>query len=885
MEHRAPPCAACTVLSLTPSQVPVEPERLNGTRLLLRLEAGADRGDWSVVLEDLRRRGARVGLHVVGVPTDADPVLRASGDALLIEVHGGNADQLTYGLKRAFVTARGANENTTLVMATDAALLTSLLRQDIGAYVDAVMTLSGSGEIGADARPLRWVAASGRDAIGTLSSAADVMAASRPETGESQVWSLSAEALAPTVLRDLAALQPLLPDGLVFVPDRTISCGSTRLQAFLNPQTLDLFAVSFGCPRLAPIVADVQGADIERFEFSPLSLFRVRGGEAERFAENTNVTGSRSLTIEEVIARHQAAAARQSAAIRTDIATGTLTLTFEAPGFPAPVSVTSRTIIFRSHDRTDLQQQDIRLNGVSFKSAGGVPRLPIIEPERVAAPPLAIALTEAYRYRLTGRETIGKTPCYIVAFAPRNRKAALYEGRAWIAAETFALVRVSAVQTGLRGPVTASEQTDDFQESEGHWLLSRSDVRQTYEGAAVRTPIHRLMVIDRHEINSAAFDARRASAYASTDVMLRDTAQGFRYLARESAPASPTDARAPAQPVVAGRADRVRTLAFGVIVDPNISRPLPFAGISYADFNLLGTGAQLNAFFGGSYGQLAFSAPSLGGTRWQLGGRAFGIAASYNDRAFVQGREQYTHDIRQRPAQASVWMLRPISPRVSVRAGYQWDYTKYEAGDTTAADFTVPVNQVVHAAFMSLDLQHVGWQASLWWSPARRAGWRPWGIPAGDDYRESQHDFQRFGAVASRSIAVAPRVATRVEMACMSGRDLDRFSRYSFGTFDNRLRGYPSALIRYDRGAVLRTALAWSAAKAVRIDLFADTAEVRDRGFGDRLRNYTGFGAALEAPGPLGTLLALEWGYGVRGINADGRVGTHVVRVTGYKVF
>ena len=119
----------------------------------------------------------------------------------------------------------------------------------------------------------------------------------------------------------------------------------------------------------------------------------------------------------------------------------------------------------------------------------------------------------------------------------------------------------------------------------------------------------------------------------------------------------------------------------------------------------------------------------------------------------------------------------------------------------------------------------------------------------------------------------------------MGGRDLDRFSRYSFGTFDNRLHGYPAALIRYDRGAVLRSALGWSAARALRIDGFLDTAQVRDPGFGSRSRNYTGFGAALEAPAPFHMLAAVEWGYGIRGINANGTTGTHVVRVTAYKVF
>ena len=119
----------------------------------------------------------------------------------------------------------------------------------------------------------------------------------------------------------------------------------------------------------------------------------------------------------------------------------------------------------------------------------------------------------------------------------------------------------------------------------------------------------------------------------------------------------------------------------------------------------------------------------------------------------------------------------------------------------------------------------------------------------------------------------------------MAGKDLDRFSRYSFGTFDNRLRGYPSALIRYDRGAVVRTALAWGVSKLVRVDGFFDSAWAHDPGFGQGLRNYTGVGGAAETPAPFGTLLALEWGYGFRGVNTNGSLGTQVIQVSGVKVF
>lgn len=616
------------------------------------------------------------------------------------------------------------------------------------------------------------------------------------------------------------------------------------------------------------------------------ALAEAAGRPREGFSEDVEVRGARRLSVDEIVARHQAAVRRQASLVTRSISTGVLTLTFEAPGFPAPVTITSDTVVYTDRDRTELEQRSIRVNGIEFRG-GGVPRLPILEPERVASPPLAIALTDLYRYSLAGDETVNGVRCYVVAFAPSDTRQALFRGRAWIAMDGFAMVKVAAVQTGLRGAIVSSEQVDEFRAvRDGVWMLSRSDVRQIYEGAAHRTPIHRRLSIATQELDPSDFSARRSAAYASQSVMLRDTAEGYRYLTRERRPARPgIEGAAPVPPVpeVAERADRVRTLAAGVIIDPNISRPLPFAGLSYVDFNLFGTGSQLNAFFGGAYGQLAFSVPSLGGTRWQLAGRAFGIAASYNDRAFRNGRELYEDAIRQRPAHASAWLLHPLTPRVSIRLGYELDYTRLQRAPETSPAFLVPANQVVHAARMAIEGQRAGWAGSIWWTPARRSGWRPWG--RGTEYAVEHRDFQRYGLSIAKATAVSPTVVTRLEGQAMSGRDLDRFSRYSFGTFDNRLRGYPSALVRYDRGAVVRGVVAWSASKVVRLDGFIDTAAVHDPGFGRGLRNYTGLGAAAEIPAPFGILGSVEWGYGFRGVNADGRRGTHVIRVSAYKVF
>src|SRR5262249_49150865 len=167
---------------------------------------------------------------------------------------------------------------------------------------------------------------------------------------------------------------------------------------FLDSRTLDLVATGTSCSSAAPVTSDVPGASVDRMDVGGVSAFRVRSDSTAGFAEGVEVAAARTLSVEEVVARHQAAAAGQTAAISTEIAYGTMTLTFEAPGFVAPITVTSRTTIYTGAGRTDLRQQEIRVNGVRFDADGGVPRLPIVEPERVAAPPLAIALSDRYAY-------------------------------------------------------------------------------------------------------------------------------------------------------------------------------------------------------------------------------------------------------------------------------------------------------------------------------------------------------------------------------------------------------------------------------------------------------------------------------------------------------
>ena len=883
-DQQSAPCAACIVLVAAPGQTLLFTEPLNGREVLIAAGENAEGADVRAAIEAIRKGGGRAGLLTTGSGNLPDAGMLGLLHRLVIDLDGDQSDpdDLAFRLKTRLVEVRGTAANLLIGISTHPRLLDSLVERDIAAYLDFQVAPDPGGGPGFpraatyDGPPLAF-----RPVAGSASAPVEDWALRLPRD----------TVAAQQIINDVVRAAPLLKAGLIAGGMAEIHCGAARVPTYLDPETLATVALAPACAdgriSVAPETPGVERVTLSNGDV----VVRVPAGEG-RFAEGVQVVTARKLTVREIIARHQAAAARQRRAVRQLISTGTMTLTFEAPGFPAPLAITTEAVIYTAPDRTEIEQREIRVNGIAFQG-GNVPRLPLLEPERVAAPPLAIALTDVYRYSLAGEDDARGVRCYVLSFDPIDRRRSLFSGRAWIAMDSFAMVKVSATQTALRGPIVSSEQTDEFRSESDLWLLDRSDIRQIYEGAGHRTPIHRVLRITRHEINSPDFEARRQSAYASSSVMLRDTAEGFRYLQRQPGAAGGVGR---VEPTVAGRAERVRTVALGVIIDPNISRPLPFAGLSYVDFNLFGTGTQMNGFFGGTYGQLAIAVPSLGGSRWQLGGRAFAIASSYNDRAFIDGREHYEANITQRPAHASAWLLRPLTSRLTVRAGYDFDYTHYGAADSTAASFRVPASQAAHALRLGVEGQWAGWSASGWWAGARRAGWREWGVP-GDggstaarvtglgEYAEGQRDFQKFGALLTRSFVASPRLVGRVEVAWMAGRDLDRFSRYSFGSFDNRLRGYPSALIRYDRGGVVRGSAAWAAGRLLRLDGFLDTAFVRDPGFGRSAKNYTGIGAAAEVPAPFGTLIAIEWGYGFQGLDSDGRRGTQVVRISGYKMF
>src|SRR5688572_5884557 len=291
-------------------------------------------------------------------------------------------------------------------------------------------------------------------------------------------------------------------------------------------------------------------------------------GDPPRFASEIEVVARPNLTVEEVLARHRAAAAGQAARVRSWIGTGDATIVFQAPGVSAPMTVTAGAVVFQAPGVDETALGDVRLNGVPVPAGDdAVPRLPIVEPEPVEMAPLAAGGDAAYRYRLLNADTIGGVRCYVASFEPR-RAGALVRGRAWISEDDFGLVRLDAEQTGLRGAIVASRRVDAYRRvpagDEPAWLLARTAIHQSYDAPGHRTPIDRVLELRAHDVGPDGFEARRRAAHASPSVLLAAVDGRLQYLRREHA----READASPLRTAGGRATRIWTVAAGALADP-----------------------------------------------------------------------------------------------------------------------------------------------------------------------------------------------------------------------------------------------------------------------------------------------------------------------------
>ncbi|HKQ59895.1 MAG TPA: hypothetical protein VJS92_01345, partial [Candidatus Polarisedimenticolaceae bacterium] len=606
----------------------------------------------------------------------------------------------------------------------------------------------------------------------------------------------------------------------------------------------------------------------------------------------------RELTAEEIIAAHQQVQRLQDDRLERWMAQGRIEYHFKLAnaGSTVDVGVESNYFWERGHD-LEWEQTSYTINGnrVRWKT---FPEVPLIQPEKVLTLPLDLTLDRRYAYRLLGREPVEGREAYVLEFQPAGAGASadlrLYRGRVWIDTQNFVRLRANLLQPQLDPPVLSNEETDHYAAVNGpdgksYWMLVKSEGQQVWNIAGRTLSVQRQVTFLSFEINPPAeqLEQRRRAAYASSNQMLRDTAQGFRYLEREPDGSVRVKDRAdPDQLFVGG----------GVFRDESTDGVTPLAGVNYFNYDVARKNIQLNAFFAGPLGFFTASKPDLLGRRVDGTLDASFQALLFGDKVFAADTEIEHERVRTRSQNVAL--------RLGLRAGQfvklNWigslalrDYAPDEdAADAIAAynadpgnardlRFVLPADHRALGAALEAEFNRRGYTLRAGVRSVHRSRWRRFGLrdaasgetlafdPAVGDFvpvppEPLEPTFATWSLTAFKEWYLPKFQKLRAEVDLLGGSSLDRFSRYQFSYFgQDRLNGFSGSGVRFDRGVILRAGWAFNLFEVIRFDATIDGARVEQRDGNTDPQQFVGVGLSANVVGPWKTVISGSYGRAV----------------------
>jgi len=587
---------------------------------------------------------------------------------------------------------------------------------------------------------------------------------------------------------------------------------------------------------------------------------------------NIHVTGTYRLSVEEIIARVRAWKAHQQNQLRAFFATMTTSLRLRIANLRETFDLTVKGPMFAERNKPyDWIWEEFFVNGVKWKSKQ-VPKIPLLQPEKVNIMPLDINLTEEYRYFLEGETTIEGRRVYAVDFKPRKelKTSSLYRGRIWIDAETFAIHREHLIQLNLKGEVLSNVETRYFKPIPGAseiWLPTLVTGHQVFNTAGRITNVERNIRLSDIHINPENFHTLREQAYQSDFQMVRDSKKGLRYLMKAKKSGVRTVER-----------KTKKSQFFGVLggfYDSSISYPIPLLGLNYMNFNLGGKGRQVNIFFGGAMLTANYCDPSFMGTKMDLGANLIAFAFPLKNRVYQHdtGTEIEAESLKRWPIRFQVNIGFPLGSYLKFSSFFLFEYNKFSLTKTTCDEFILPRSTLTLSWCPKLTVNVKGFRLTLSGAIFRRGRWQFWGMPGNDYFNTNQRSYIRWRVMLIKDFFFTKFRKLHLTAAYFDGFRLDRFSAYKFGFFNElSMHGYMSGVVQASRAFMLNLSYGFSLAKTFRLEAFYDSAWVT-HGYTDYHNTYFS-GAAISGtiniPG-LSAILRFEVGMpvvnnGIRGL-------------------
>ena len=599
-----------------------------------------------------------------------------------------------------------------------------------------------------------------------------------------------------------------------------------------------------------------------------------QGGDTRAAVE---VGAVRGLTAEEIVARERAWDAGQREKTKSYVAQMDASLRFRVATLPGSLDLTIRgPYFFQTGKNPDWAWQEFYLNGVKWKGKT-IPKLPILQPDKVTTLPLDIRLSEEYDYTLVGETQAEGRPAYRVDFRPKGTVGdkPIYRGTAWIDRETFALLRRESIQLNLKGDTLSNVQTEYYREvpgAPGVVLPLEIYGQQVFSTAGRTTAIERKVTMTEVALNPADYETRLKAAYASPSQMVRDTDDGLRYL--EPDPAHPDERQ------VSNKLTRKSLIGVaGIFYERGLDYPFPLIGVQYFNFDLWHKNKQLSVLFFGSVLFANYTDPSFMGTHFDLGADVFGVAFPFTETDYRFGQEVKAGSVKHWPEYLSVNFGHPIGTYLKASAFLSTGYDGYKSNSDTAPNFVVPVSTFTLGAALRLNWSEAGYNIQGEAGYYARQKWEPWGAPDFFTYLPSQKDYWRWDFSAQKGFYFANFRKLLVKVEYLGGKDLDRWSQWDFGPFSTHsMTGFPSGSVLANEAWLNNLSYGLNIENVIRFEVEYDQALVTNRFAGYNNTYFSGVGITSSFNGPWdNTRIRADLGYpvvnhGVKGFTINAQI-------------
>ena len=612
-------------------------------------------------------------------------------------------------------------------------------------------------------------------------------------------------------------------------------------------------------------------------EYALISIHKL--SEAGQTAFNSvEVKGGVDLKIEEVIARWQQNREAQKQKLENYMASSFMSLHFEStnlgPGFDVSMQLKQ---FFSRTGPMELAQKEFYVNGVKFGKNHAFP-LPQIEPEKVLTQPLELKLNERYDYKLLGTEQINGALCYVVGVEPKVRDEALYSGKIWIDGTTFREVRQALSQRGAKSNVLVNTETQNFElvaDGKGNRfnLLRSVSAQQLLNAAGRDFVVQRTVQFSEYVINAPEFSSALAAEHSSDDPMFRDTDQGLRSLKRQGNE----------RVLVDKSVKRIESLIAGAMYGGTFNFPIPFLGISIADFDFRHTGAQLSTFFAGPILVTDLSKQYRPKFRLALDLALNGLPGENrtysNNTELVQG-QVWTWE--QTTGLRASWQA---STHLSVTASTYFAYDNFLRTSDADEAYELPRNGLTVLPGVEIKYNRKGYVFDAQGTRGERVNWRPFGCtslalpPAGCGslltnpppqntllVQSPQTAYTLYNADLNKDYYLGKFTKGGWDLSYWGGDQLDRWSRY-FPSFLSapRLHGIPPGTDSFDAIAAANVHYGFNVMDFMKIDGMYSYARARNLDESFKFRKFDGLELNFNTPGPFGMLMQGTVSYALDG--------------------